>query len=252
MAVELTKLDYYTALDLPRDASPEQIERAYSLSVESFGPDSMATYGLLSDEERNEVLAYLREARRVLLDDRLRDDYDRQLQISGTPPPAPRRVPEEPVLPNLTKANPKDVAPMALPLDDEAPAPSAVAPVVAPVSAVRPQPRPEPASSSRPSAPSPAPATAPIPALDGRPLGGNELREIREWRGLTIEEVSARTKISTSNIRFLETSNFAFLPAPVYVKGFLRTYAKLLQIDAEKLVADYMRTYEAHRGSQWR
>lgn len=244
MATELTKLDYYTALDLPRDASPEQIERAYALSVESFGPASMATYGLLRDEERDQVLAYLHEARRVLLDVRLRDDYDRRLGSTDMPP-AP--LSEGAVPPSRAKPVPKD----AFLRGDEARATPVAISFVAADAVVQPPPRTQPERAPA-SAPSPALAKSLIPALDGRPLGGNELREIREWRGFSIEEVSARTKISTSTLRFLETSNFAFLPAPVYVKGFLRTYAKLLQIDAEKLVADYMRTYEAHRGSQWR
>jgi cytoskeleton protein RodZ len=65
---------------------------------------------------------------------------------------------------------------------------------------------------------------------------GQQLREAREARGLSIEDVAQGTRIRAAYIRALEEERFADLPAPVYVRGFLRNYATFLGLDAEELI----------------
>jgi cytoskeleton protein RodZ len=65
---------------------------------------------------------------------------------------------------------------------------------------------------------------------------GQQLREAREARGLSIEDVAQGTRIRVAYIRALEDERFADLPAPVYVRGFLRNYATFLGLDAEELI----------------
>ncbi len=60
----------------------------------------------------------------------------------------------------------------------------------------------------------------------------NIFREMREEAKLTIQDVSEKTKIRPHIIRFIEEGKFDQLP-PVYGKSFLRTYAKLLNIEEE-------------------
>ena len=54
---------------------------------------------------------------------------------------------------------------------------------------------------------------------------GTALREGRERKGLSVEEVEEKTKISPSVIVALEEGNKARFPHPVYAKGFVRSYA---------------------------
>lgn len=64
---------------------------------------------------------------------------------------------------------------------------------------------------------------------------GEELRKARESRGMSLDEVVEITKISRRNIVALEEGNTDHLPHPVYAKGFVRSYARLLGLDAEEL-----------------
>src|SRR5436309_485014 len=67
---------------------------------------------------------------------------------------------------------------------------------------------------------------------------GSRLRGGRIQRGLTIDQVAQETRISARFLEALEEENFAALPAPVYVRGFLRSYANYLRIDANPLLED--------------
>lgn len=55
-------------------------------------------------------------------------------------------------------------------------------------------------------------------------------------RGLTIDQVANDTRISSRFLEALEDEAFEELPAPVYVRGFLRSYANYLHIDAQPLL----------------
>ena len=65
---------------------------------------------------------------------------------------------------------------------------------------------------------------------------GITLRSARVKKGLTIDQVAADTRISTRFLEALEDEAFEELPAPVYVRGFLRSYANYLHIDAQPLL----------------
>lgn len=68
---------------------------------------------------------------------------------------------------------------------------------------------------------------------------GSELREARTGQKLTIAEVSTATKIQPWVIEALETDRLQELMSPVYVKGFLTTYAKFLRLSPEPLLAQF-------------
>jgi len=66
---------------------------------------------------------------------------------------------------------------------------------------------------------------------------GTQLREARTGKKLTMAEVSAATKIQPWVIEALEADRLQELMSPVYVKGFLTTYAKFLRLPPEPLLA---------------
>lgn len=69
----------------------------------------------------------------------------------------------------------------------------------------------------------------------GRDSGcGAHLRQARETAGLTREDVSARLKIPIRVIAALEAEDGSSLDAPVFVRGQLRSYARLLNVDIEQ------------------
>lgn len=70
---------------------------------------------------------------------------------------------------------------------------------------------------------------------------GVTLRSARIQRGLSIEQVAQDTRISARFIEALEDEAFNELPAPVYVRGFLRSYANYLKVDADPLLEELSR-----------
>ena len=78
---------------------------------------------------------------------------------------------------------------------------------------------------------------------DGRIEIGAALRDARRRYGMEVREVEERTKIRAKYIRALENEDWATLPAPAYVRGFLRTYGQMLGLDGEMLVDEYRRRY---------
>lgn len=65
---------------------------------------------------------------------------------------------------------------------------------------------------------------------------GATLRAAREERALSIDQVSHDTRISARFLDALEADNYEALPAPVYVRGFLRSYASYLRLDPAPLL----------------
>lgn len=68
---------------------------------------------------------------------------------------------------------------------------------------------------------------------------GKLLQLERERRGLTVAQVAGELHMDSGVARALEAGDFASLGAPIFVKGHLRNYAKLLGMDGEKIVQAY-------------
>lgn len=68
---------------------------------------------------------------------------------------------------------------------------------------------------------------------------GSSLREARLRQELDFPELEARTKIRPKYLRALEDERFDILPAPTYIKGFLRSYAEALGLDGQPYVDEY-------------
>ena len=59
----------------------------------------------------------------------------------------------------------------------------------------------------------------------------------RGERGLTLQQAASATHIRLEHLTALEADEPELIPAPVYARGYLRTYARYLGLDAESLVA---------------
>ncbi len=65
---------------------------------------------------------------------------------------------------------------------------------------------------------------------------GNTLSRARRARGITLEEVERDTHVSKRYLLALETEDFSAFPAPVYARGFLRTYSRYLGLNPDELI----------------
>jgi cytoskeletal protein RodZ len=64
-----------------------------------------------------------------------------------------------------------------------------------------------------------------------------QLHQAREAKHLTVEQVAEITKIRGDHLRALEEGNFNVFSAPVYIRGFVRTYSTLLKLDVTRVMA---------------
>jgi hypothetical protein len=76
------------------------------------------------------------------------------------------------------------------------------------------------------------------------PQVGQALREARTEQGIELSEVERVTKIRTKFLLAMEEERWEALPAPVYARSFLSTYAQFLGLDDQALVDQYRRTVE--------
>jgi cytoskeletal protein RodZ len=68
---------------------------------------------------------------------------------------------------------------------------------------------------------------------------GEHLKREREMRGVSLEEVSAATRISTRFLEAIESDRWDSLPGGVFNRGFIRSVARYLGLDEDSMVAEY-------------
>lgn len=69
---------------------------------------------------------------------------------------------------------------------------------------------------------------------------GESLGKIRRYLSLEIDEVAVEIKVSKHNLQAIEEEDVKALPAPVYLKGFLRVYTKTLGLDPKQVTDEYL------------
>ena len=104
--------DHYELLELPRDASHEEVERAYRLARATWAEDALASYSVASEDELGSLRERVEQAYRVLSDADARGAYDAALGRLRAP------VPFEPDL-GLDEEEKEALAPAELPAEIE-------------------------------------------------------------------------------------------------------------------------------------
>jgi cytoskeleton protein RodZ len=68
---------------------------------------------------------------------------------------------------------------------------------------------------------------------------GERFRAAREARGLSLSDVAEQIRIRSVYLAAIEDENWSAIGAPVYIRGFLRTYGRFLGLDTEEVVAEF-------------
>lgn len=76
---------------------------------------------------------------------------------------------------------------------------------------------------------------------------GQVLKEARESKLYTLEDVEKHTKIRKELLEALESSNFDKLPPTTFIQGFIKNYGKFLGLDPNKLLAIFRRDFESRK-----
>lgn len=200
-----TTQNYYELLEVSPDATSEEITKAYQNAQEAFNEDSVAIYSLFdSQEDRTALLTRIQDAYRTLSNGRTRREYDRQLAEDGF-------VPDQ-----------RHLEPVAQPEEEE------------PVMMARPK------VEHAPLAPLSRDEGQPLEVEEGVPLYGRDLVALRESRSISLEKIAERTRVNAEILSALESDDHSRLPAMVYVKGFLKAYARALKVNPEILSQAYL------------
>lgn len=72
---------------------------------------------------------------------------------------------------------------------------------------------------------------------------GEVLKEERESKFYTLEEIEKATKIRKELLEALEAGQYSKLPPPTFIQGFIKSYGKFLKLDVEKLLAIFRREF---------
>ena len=71
---------------------------------------------------------------------------------------------------------------------------------------------------------------------------GEFFKQVRETKGLTVDEVASKTRIRSDFVKALEEGNFAKLPDQVFARGFVRSYARSLGLDEEDAIHRFIQS----------
>ncbi|MDQ5985592.1 MAG: hypothetical protein CSYNP_01306 [Syntrophus sp. SKADARSKE-3] len=203
--------NYYELLDIETDASPFEIRHAFQEMFERYKSDSIVSYSFFSEEQRKEILNRLEEAYLNLIDEKSRCAYDLML-ISNGKMSEDRQFRDRPKAPiplynNMTKHTGLPSSPVAFGHEQH--------------DAIQ--------------------NDAVKTFLNQDILSGSDLRAIRTTLGVSLDKIAGESKIKISILQDIEADRLDHLPPLVYVKGFVKLYARCLQVDDTKVVNAYMR-----------
>ncbi len=225
--------DYYQILEVPYHASWGEIQKAYELAKTTYSKGAMASYSLFDFTERGRILDKIEEAYQVLSHPEKRRKYDHALE---------RLIPE--CAPVPAHAEPLAPAPLLPPqVAGVAPSPQPPIPDVSPL------PLPTPAFAAKTETLVVAPpvetthAAVKTAAVENEMATGRTLKALREQQGISLSDIAEKTRINISYLEFMESNSYGSLPAPVYVIGYLKQYAKFVALD-NVVIEAYMKGYQ--------
>lgn len=204
---------YYELLEISPDAPQDEIHRAYQRAKETYSPDSPALYTMFTREEALELSKLIEEAYQVLSNKSKRRDYD--LQLVGH-----------------SKLTPEELSNDSQVLQDGQ------------QTTIKPQKTQSaevPSGHKKTRFGSYQVKNEMEDAIENTmEWDGSFLRKVRVYKNISLEQLSAETKISRTYLQAVEDNNFDKLPARVFVRGFVVQLAKALGLDENKVAKSYM------------
>ena len=202
--------NYYQILQVPTNASPDEIRLAYRDAMAIYEEESVATYSLFSTEQRETLLQAIETALHTLVDEDKRAAYNQMLIDSGDAEAADfsRQAPRKLV----AQVDPQCIL-KEKNLGQWVRKKAENAEIKALTEAI----------------------------LSKEMVSGHDLKQLREALGIEVSEIYDITKISPMTLNMIEADQFEDLPAEIYLKNFLKAYTEILQIDARRVVEGYLK-----------
>lgn len=207
--------NYYDLLELQTTASTQDIRVAYQRLKSTYRKDNLALYSLMDDHESGDWIKRIDTAYDILSDPEKRRHYDLKIGLAGNDFPGTDAKPAEPFLEqSTTEESEEDLL---------------IAPKTDFIETKR---------SNLPPKRLDQLANFNL-SVDGGDMDalcasekewhGSFIRRLREFRRLTLDDVTATTRISKNYLNSIEEENYEKLPAAVFVRGFVAQYAKVLR-----------------------
>ncbi len=201
----LQDLNFYEILEVSPKASQGEIRKAYERAKQTYSRDSIAVYSLLDANDLEEMSRLIERAYRTIGNRKRRREYDQTLGRAEVE----ETETLEPSFYELlslpdTPLHPDETGPRSHEQEEK------------------------------------------IREMISEPefeYSGPALRKIRETIGLDLKQISRQTKVSSTNLYFIEMENYAHLPAFIYLKGFVSEYARCLGLDPLRVLNDYVMRY---------
>jgi len=187
MDKEATLQACYDHFGLQSDASMHEVERTFRELRKLYSKESLATYSLMDESERQEKLVLLQAS----------FDLIKKSRLHVVPPVINKPEPVEEVV----KEKP---------------------PVVE--------------------------ARIVFVNADPQQMPGLYLQQTRQARGLSLQDIAEQTKISAYKLQCIEEQRLDELPAPVYLRGFVKEFSRTVEVPSvDALVESFMKYYHANK-----
>lgn len=206
--------NYYELLEISAEAPHHEIVAAYERAKETYSPSSPSLYTMFSEEEAAELRKLIEEAFVTLSNQAKRREYDKVLKNK-----------------NQSSAPASDITSTT-------------------------------ALSGKPSTSAGSSTTPPqgfsknkLTVYEVKPefekeislikdYDGSSLQKIRQYKNISIEQMSKETRISRSYLMALEANDYENLPAAVFTRGFVVQVARLLSLDDVLVAQTYMNKFK--------
>ncbi len=212
MEKDFEQMNYYEMLDIAPNASAMEIRSAYNAALQMYQPDSLVSYSFFSKEERNNILSLLEQAYLTLINEAQRTEYDKGLNQQGILKASDNIAAlKKPVNIFDIKRQKFNLATWKKNNDE-------LRRKIAQNQNIR-------------------------DILSQQEIKGSDLKTIRNELGVAIEKIHQETKIRLDYLNCIELDETGKLPAPVFLKGFIKAYLKSLCIEpVEETSHRYMRS----------
>ena len=207
---------YYQILQVPAKASAVQIRHAYREALAIYEEGSIATYSLFSGEQREALLQAIERAFDTLIHEDKRAAYDRMLVDSGQVEASFFSRPDQSERPSQAETRGISGEKRLKQLVQKKAEEPEIRALIDQI-------------------------------LSMEQLSGRELRRLREAYGIELAEIFGITRIREAILQTIESDQFEELPAEIYLKQFIKSYAEILRIDAQHAVEAYLAFKEAQK-----
>jgi curved DNA-binding protein CbpA len=208
--------NYYEVLEIPTDASPEEVHQGYIRAKNAYSQDSLALYSLMSKEECDSILDLIEEAYTIISDPNKRKSYDSARGINLT----------------VSSAAPERSFGNTVKLDEHILNQRADTTTSSNMS--------KKLAKNRFSLDYKKNEEFESEIEQATEYTGDLLKRIREYKGVDIPRLTDMTKVSKTYIRHIEDEEVEKLPALVYVRGFVYQYAKCLKLNPDLVATSYI------------